>query len=631
MNGYTGKILHINLSTKEISIEEPDPVFYRRYLGGSGFVGYYLLKETPKGTDPLGPENILVFAGGTFTGVPIAGAGRSVVGAKSPLTGGYGEAEAGGFFGAELRKAGFDAAIIKGKASEPVYLWVHDGEVEIRSAEKIWGTTTKDCQTIIREELGDENIRISMIGPGGEKMVRFACIINDVKHAAGRTGLGAVMGSKNLKAIAVRGKGTISLVDKEIVRKNAKWMAENWRNFIFPLHEHGSAGNLPLLQHIGALPTHNHSKNRFEGASEISGQKMTETILVGREGCYACPVHCKRKVSIIDGDYPVDSAYGGPEYETIGSFGSNCDVANLKAISKAHELCNAYSLDTISTGGMISLAMECYEKGIITCEDTGGLDLSFGNERTMVELTRQICERDGFGDLLAEGPAAFIEKFGEQTRDFSVDVKNSALPMHESRVRHAHAFGYALSPTGADHMHNFWDHSMASSPVSEDMQGMGVYESASGTMLNHQKIRAYAYGSTWSWIHNIICNCMYIPWPKEKLIELINTITGWKTTYWELMKTCERTVTLARVFNMREGLGRNDDCLPTRYYESIDIYPGVDRLAFEDSLSAYYGIMGWDENTGLPTRGKLIELDIEWAFCALSENLKQNQSIKIVN
>lgn len=614
MNGYTGKILHINLSNNEIFVEEPNLLFYRKYLGGAGFVTYYLLKEIPQGADALGIDNVIVFACGPFTGMPIAGSGRNVVGAKSPLTNGLGEAEVGGYFGAELRRAGFDAIVIKGKSESPVYLWIHDETVEMRSAEYLWGTETKNCQQLLREELGDDKIGITMIGAGGEKMVRFACVINDVTHAAGRTGIGAVMGSKNLKAIAVKGTKKIDVADKNAVQDNAKWMANNWKDHVGELHQHGSAGNVPILQHIGALPTRNFSENRFEGFMNISGQTMSDTILVARDGCYACPVRCKRRVEVDKGEFTVSKAYGGPEYETVGAFGSNCGVDDLAAVSKANELCNAYGLDTISTGGMISFAMECFEKDIIKIEDTGGLDLHFGNAASMVELTRQICTREGLGNMLAEGPAAIISNFGEEARNLCNDVKNSHLPMHESRIRHGHAFGYAMSPTGADHMHNFWDHTIGNNPVSEDMMGLGIYNSVPGTVLNQEKVRAYAYGSTQSWIHNIICNCMYVPWSREQLINLINAITGWKTNMWELMKTCERVLSLMRVFNIREGLTQKDDRLPPRFFEPIDQYAGINRQAFINAKALYYCIMGWDATSGIPKKEKLIELDVEWAY-----------------
>jgi len=612
VKGYAGKILRVNLTNDQIWVEEPPDSFYRRYIGGQGFVAHYLLKEMPKGTDPLGPDNVLVFATGTFTGIPVPGAGRNAVGAKSPLTGGYGEADVGGFFGAELKHAGYDAIVVQGKASKPVYLWVHDGEVEIRPAAHLWGMTTLDCQETIKEELQDSRVRLAVIGPGGEKMVRYACIINDLKHAAGRTGMGAVMGSKNLKAIVTRGRAKVPVADEDRVRELGKWMRDHWEEMMGQLHDLGSAGNVLFLNQMGVLPTRNFQDGQFEGASRISGEAMKNTILVGREGCYACPVRCKRVVEVNDDEYQVSRAYGGPEYETVAAFGSNCGVDDLKAIAKAHELCNAYGLDTISTGGMVAFAMECFEEGLLTTEDTGGLELRFGNAKAMVKLTRQICKREGFGDILAEGPRHASAKIGPGSEKFSMDVKCQGLPMHEPRSRHGQGLGYAVSPTGADHMHNFWDHVIASEPTSEVSQSLGLYESVPPTELNPQKVRAYIYWTNWAWLHNHLCNCMYVRWTRDQIVSLVRAITGWQTNMWELMKAAERSITMSRVFNTREGLTRSDDVLPERMAVAVGNYPGIAPKVIDESLTTFYGMMGWDPQTGLPTLAKLQELDIEW-------------------
>jgi aldehyde:ferredoxin oxidoreductase len=616
MNGYTGKILRVDLTDGKIEIEEPAESFYRRYLGGSGFVGYYLLKEIPKGADPLGPDNLLIMAGGTLTGAPVAGSGRSAVGAKSPLTGGYGEADVGGFFGAEMRRAGFDAVVVRGKAPSPVYLWIHDGEAEIRPAEYLWGTTTLKCQEAVRAELGEPRARLAMIGPGGEKLVRYACVINDVKHAAGRTGLGAVMGSKNLKCVAARGRMSVPVADEDGFKALARYMSENWKERALGMHELGTNGGLLGLNASGRLPTRNFQDGQFAGAEAISGEAMRDTILVDRGGCFACPIRCKRVVKVEDDEYQVDPAYGGPEYETVGAFGSNCGVDDLRAVSKANELCNAYGLDTISAGMAVSFAMECFENGLLTLEDTGGLDLRFGNAQAMVELTRQIGEREGLGDLLAEGPTRAAARIGRGAEAYVLDVKKQPFPMHECRTRHGQALGYAVSPTGADHMHNIWDGGLASEPLREGMQSLGIYESVPETELNAHKVRAYTFNVNLRWVHNQIGCCMFIPWSRDQIVQLIRAIAGWETNVWELMKAGERGVTMARVFNLREGLTRADDVLPPRtavphVSGTLNEKP-VDPEDLDEAVSIFYGMMGWDPSTGVPTEAKLHELDIAW-------------------
>lgn len=616
MNGFTGKILKVDLSTRTIEVEEPDAAFYRRYLGGNGFVGYYLLNEMPAGVDPLGPDNLLVFAGGPITGVPIAGSGRSVVGGKSPLTDGYGEADVGGFFGAEMRRAGFDAIVVKGRADSPVYLWVHNGQAEIRPADHLWGKTTLETQEAVREELGEPRARLAMIGPAGEKLVRYACVINDLKHAAGRTGMGAVMGSKNLKCVAARGNAAVPVADTDGVRALAKGMADTWRDKAAGMHELGTAGGLVGLHKVGALPTRNFQDGQFEGAEAIGGERMRDTILVDRGGCFACPIRCKRVVKIDDAEYQVDPEYGGPEYETIGAVGSNCGVDDLRAISKSNELCNAYGLDTISAGMAISFAMECFEAGLLTTEDTDGLDLRFGNGAAMVEMTRLIGERQGLGDLLAEGPTRAAAKIGAGAEAFVVDVKKQPFPMHECRTRHGQALGYAVSPTGADHMHNFWDEGQNADPLGESLQSLGIYERVAPTVLNAHKVRAYTVSTNWRWVANHLGLCMFIPWSSDEVVQIVRAITGWRTNLWELIKAGERGVTLARVFNLREGLTRADDTLPPRMMEyhksgTLNEKPVMPET-LEEALTTFYGMMGWDPDQGVPTRETLDALDIAW-------------------
>ncbi len=617
MNGYTGKILNVDLTTGTLHIEEPEELFYRRYLGGAGFIAYYLLKEVSAETDALDPDNVLVFAGGPITGVPVAGAGRSAVGAKSPLTGGYGEADVGGFFGAEMRQAGFDAVVVRGKAPTPVYLWLHDGEAELRPADHLWGMTTAECQETVRDELGEKRARMALIGPAGENLVRYACIINDLKHAAGRTGLGAVMGAKNLKCIAARGRAAIPIADNAAFKQLAKHMRDTWKERAWGMHELGTPGGLTGLNERGALPTRNFQDGQFEGAEKIGGEALRDTILIDRGGCFACPIRCKRVVEVNDGDYNVDPTYGGPEYETIGAFGSNCGVDDLRAISKANELCNAYGLDTISTGMVISFAMECFENGLLTLDDTDGLDLHFGNAQAIVTLTQQIAAREGLGDLLAEGSEYAAAQIGGGAKAFAINVKGQPFPMHECRIRHGQGLGYAVSPTGADHMHNIWDEGVAQKSLGEGWLSTGVYTPVETAVLNGQKVHAYTVNTNQKWLINHLGLCMFIPWTTDHIVKLVRSITGWETNLWELLQTAERSVTMMRLFNLRAGWTAADDVLPARMAKphvsgTLNEKP-ITPEVLEKGVHTFYSMMGWDPETGIPTQAQLEKLEIAWA------------------
>jgi len=590
--GYNSKILRVNLTNRQMSIEEPDEDFYRRYMGGRGFIGYYLLNELQPGIEPLGPDNKLIFATGVITGGRIAGSGRNSVGAKSPLTDGYGEAEAGGFWGPELKRAGYDAIIIEGKSEKPVYLWLGSGEPELKDASHLWGKAVLETETAMREELGDRNIKTALIGPAGENQVRVACILNDITHAYGRSGIGAVMGSKNLKGIAARGKKPPAIADQAKIKEIVSWMGQNYSKGMQDL---GTSGGLMGLNQGGGLPTRNFREGVFEGAEAISGQTMRDTILINRGTCYACPVKCKRVVKV-DEPYKVDPAYGGPEYETLGSLGSNCGVDNLAAVSKANELCNALGLDTIGVGTVISFAMDCFENGLITENDTDGIQLNFGNADAMVKMVEMIANRQGIGDLLAEGVKRAAEKIGNGASEFAMHVKGQEFPMHEPRFKPGMGMGYAISPTGADHM-----------------QGM---HDAGSTDVGPDKVRRFLYSQFWSSFRNCAGICVFLSYMRNQFPEIIQGLTGWNVTDWDLMKVGERTLNMTRAFNVREGFTKADDIFPKRIHEAFTSGPlagigyGEDKLS--EAVSMYYGMAGWDKETGVPRRGKLQELDIEW-------------------
>jgi len=616
--GYNGKILRVNLSHRTVSVEEPEDNFYRRYFGGRGFISYYLIKELKAGVDPLGPENKLVFASGVVTGVPVGGCGRNSVGGKSPLTGAYGDAEVGGYWGAELKQAGYDAIIVDGKAESPVYLWIKDGETEIRDASHLWGKTTAETQEIIRSDVGEPLARTAIIGQAGEKLVRYACILNDVTHAAGRTGMGAVMGSKNLKAIAVRGHNRLTLASPDAVATLAKWLRDVVGIVMGGFQAQGTAVGLRALNKEGGLPTRNFQQGVFEDADKISGRAMKESILVGRGSCYACPVRCKREVSVSE-PYQVDSVYGGPEYETLASFGSSCGIDDLAAIAKANELCNAHGLDTISAGAVVAFAMECFERGILSERDTGGLKLNFGNASAMVQVVDMIARREGIGDILAEGVARAASRIGKGAEEFALHVKGQEIPMHEPRYKQGLGLGYAISPKGADHTMSLHDSMYASEgPLLESTRALGILEPLALDDLSPAKVRMVVYHSCWQHLLDCLVMCNFMPFNYRQVEELVCGVTGWNSTVYELMKVGERCLAITRAFNIREGLGRKDDLLPQRFFTPLPSGPlqgvGIDKDKFEQAKETFYSMLGWDKIDGVPGLGKLQELGIEWVF-----------------
>ena len=611
-------ILRIDLTDEKITIEHPEGQFYRKYLGGMGFISYYLLKELEKGTDPLSPDNKLIFAAGPLTGVPIAGSGRHAVGAKSPLTGGFGCAESGGFWGAELKKAGFDAIIVEGKAKKPVYLWIKDGNAEIRDASHLWGKFTGESDSIIREELDEKLVRIAQIGPGGENLVQYACIMNELRDAAGRSGMGAVMGSKNLKAVAVRGSNKLDIASKDKLSEMRKLFNEKFLKPYSEVFSHGTpvSGTMKDFTEVGNLPIRNFRDGNGDfKAEDLDPRNVKTEVNLEMEGCYACSLRCK-KIVYLDEKWDYDIRYGGPEYETLGALGSNCGISDFQAVSKAHELCNKYSIDTISTGVTISFAMECFENGILTKEDTNGLDLKFGNVDAMLKMTEMIGKREGLGDLLAEGSKKAAEKIGKGAEKYAMHVKGQEIPMHEPRLKRALGVGYMVSPTGAEHMSNLHDTALTNKASISQFKHLGILEPIPLENLSSQKIRALLYQVNLSLMINSLCMCQFMPWDVHQLNMILRASTGLNTTSWELMKIGERVNTMTRIFNLREGLTMDDDNLPDRFFSPTNSGAISETSLKVDEVrkarKTYYKMMGWNEK-GIPKEEKIQELAIHWA------------------
>jgi aldehyde:ferredoxin oxidoreductase len=608
-----------------LTVEEPSEGFYRKYLGGQGLGMHYLLKGNPAGVDPLSPLSIMAITLSVTTGAPISGQSRVMVNAKSPLTGTIGDAQAGGFWPAEAKSAGFDAVIIKGKAERPVYLWLHDGEAELRDASHLWGRITGDVDAAIREELGDPKIQVMQIGPAGEKLALYACIINMANRAAGRTGMGAVMGSKNLKAIAVRGQRKPPLADRQALSALAKWGAKNFPDSdIYDMGLHGTADVLSYQHEDGGLPTRNWDSGVFEGYEALSGVTMTNTILKERDTCYACVVRCKRVVEIAEGPYQVDPVYGGPEYETLATFGSYCGISDLAAVAKANQICNMYGLDTITTGATIAWAMDCFEQKILSIEDTDGIELRFGNAEAMVAMTELIAKREGLGDLLAGGMAQAAKTLGAEAEALVTAVKANPLPAHMPEVKRSLALIYAVNPYGADHQSHEHDPSYGDYP--ERMAELGLVNAQPDDILNEEKVRYSMVTQHFYSLMNTIGVCQFVWGPSwqlygpGQLVEMVRAVTGWDVNIHELVTAGERALNMMRAFNAREGFTRADDKLPRKLFKPLDGGPSAGIAITEDemasALSTYYALCGWDSE-GRPTRAKLEELGLAWVADAM--------------
>ena len=624
--GYTGNILRVDLTTKKHRIEHPPENFYRTYWGGRALSLYYMLKEMRPKIDPFSPDNLLIFAPSVITGTPAPAIPRYTVCAKSPLTGAEGESEAGGWWGPELKKAGFDAILIKGNSSTPVYIYIKDGQVEIKDATHLWGKDTGETQKIIRKELADNKIRIAQIGPAGENLVRFANIVNELKHFNGRNGLGAVMGSKKLKAIAVRGTKPINLYNKDKIIQIAKQIAVRAKTHPIAqsLKKNGTAGVVRIKYETGCLPSYNWTTGYFEKGENLTAEVYNKTILKKTEGCYGCPILCKRIVEVNDPDLKVDPLYGGPEYESVAALGSLCGVDDLKYVAKANELCNKYTMDTISTGSTISFAMQCYQEGILTKEDTGGIDLAFGNKDAVLKMIDKIAHREGLGNLLADGSYIAAQKIGKEAEKFIHQVKGQEIPMHDPRAKVGVGLSYALADYGPDHMkapHDPYFENSNSLGIKE-MSGLGILEPLSSTDISAKKAKLFKLLDIYWTVFNIlgVCDFGYVPFSvgtMEELLEIISSTTGWRTSWFELMKVGERSINMARIFNMREGFTSQDDILPEVFFKNFQGGPldgkfAINKEDFEKAIRLRYELMGWDADTGIPTPVKLIELGLDW-------------------
>jgi aldehyde:ferredoxin oxidoreductase len=631
--GYTGKILRVDLSNRKLEVEEKDEAFYRSYLGGRGIGYHYLMQDVPAKTDPFSPENILVLATGVMTGAALPAACRFAAVGKSPLTGTAGESEAAGFFGPELKMAGFDAVVFKGRAEKPVYLWVTGGKAQIKDATHLAELGAREVEDAIRDEMDSKKIRVAQTGLAGMNRVRFANITNNLGHFNGRCGFGALMGSKNVRAVAALGTEKLEFQDPAFLRETAQHYAATFKNNPSgeALYVYGTTAFAEILSAAGALPVDNFRRSQLDDATPVSGDTYNEILLQKRRGCYACPIRCKRGIALDDPKYGVDSRYGGPEYETMAALGTNLNILDLKAIAKGNEICNRYCLDTISTGMTIAFACECFQEGIISKDDTDGLELRFGDADLMIQLLELIARREGFGDLLAEGTTRLAKKWGVTDKPCHLAVKGQEISMHDPRVKVGVGIGFAVSPYGADHMTAAHDNAFVDekSFALNSVKPLGIYEPMPATEISAQKVRNYKIlENFWRTLDALgLCVFGYAPrsvMPIDTMVRCVHAVTGWETSLFELMRAGERGTLIARAFNSREGFSANHDRLPQRLFDPKPDGANAGRNIFKEedfneAIRLYYDMIGCDPETGRPHRSKLLELGLEWIEALLNK------------
>lgn len=602
-----GQLLRVDLTTRTCKDEPIDPETARAFIGGAGYAARLINDEVPGDTDPLSPANKLVFMTGPVTATIFPTSARYEVCTKSPLTNMWLDSSSAGWWARDFKLAGYDGLIVEGKADSPVYLWISDGKAEIRDASHIWGLDSFETQEVIRKELGDDKIKVACIGPSGEKQILLACVMNDEGRAAGRGGAGAVMGSKNLKAIAVRGTGKTPVADEARLREAVKKLRE-------VLSHHPVVANFTpygtgfLMEHgwvSGDVPNQNWAKGIWpEGCEALSGRRMAETILVPHAACQGCFIRCARWIRINEGRFAMEGP--GPEYETLAAFGTMLMNKDLESVCWANDLCNRYGVDTISTGAAIAFAMEAYEKGIITKEEAG-CELTWGNVDAIIEMTEQICQGRGLGAILGKGVKRASAEIGRGTEEFAVHVKGMEVPYHDPRAYFSMAATYATGPRGACHMHGASFVFEQGAPLPDTGQPLEIDRFADerkGYLAIVGQDKASVTGSL------VICQMASDGMGYPDMANVLEAITGEPWTPERVAKTGERITNMQRVFSLKCGITGADDVLPKRLLQPVTegSHAGkVPNLAVQ--LAEYYRLRGWDEN-GRPTKEKLEELGL---------------------
>jgi aldehyde:ferredoxin oxidoreductase len=603
-----GIILRVDLTAGAVKTEPLPEEMAKLYIGGRGIGAKILYDEVKAGVDPLSPANKLVFANGPLTGTIAQSCSRWMVITKSPLTGGIIRSTTGGSFGAELKSAGFDVLIVEGKTDKPVYLWIKDNQVEIRDAAKLKGLLSDETASAVRKELKDEKIKVATIGPAGEKLVRFAAIVDD-RRTASRGGVGTVMGSKNLKAIAVRGSKRIELADRAKLKEVTKnQVATSQQSPLFQGFSHlGTPGSTVLIHELGVYPVRNFQDGVLEGFHENLTPEKIEEVFVKDVHCHNCYIHCGSIMKVVSGPYASDGVEG-PEFETVWSFGGEVGNTNLGMIIEANRICDDYGVDTISAGNCIGFAMELYEKGILTRKDVDGLDLTWGNQEAIIRLLKKIATREGIGNLLAEGTKRAAQKIGKGADRYAMHVKGLEIPAYDPRGAKAHGLNLATSNIGASHMTGYATQELFGIPESVERftpEGKGkLCKWNQDLMTISDSIIACGFPFLFGWLGIATYK------------QLLPAATGIEDFSDEsyLLEIGERIYTVERAFNVREGFSRKDDILPSRFLNETPKSGPVKGHVFEmeQILDEYYEGRGWDKKTGNPTRTKLESLGLKF-------------------
>lgn len=612
MFGYHKKLLRVDLTNRAIDVEELEGKTLRKYIGGLGIATKAVYEGTGPDTDPLSPDNVIAMVTGPCTGTNVPTSGRHHIVARSPLNGFFGGANVGGSWAVHFKRAGFDGVVITGKAEEPVYLWIHDGKVEIRDARTIWGKDSYESTAWLKKETAQE-ATVAVIGPAGERMAKIASIphIGTLVRTAARTGLGAVMGSKNLKAVVAYGKESGDVARSGELQALIKKLMPHIKESTAGFGKYGTSGGLENYGKMGNFPFKNWKQALWpEGIKKINGVTMHDTILSGSRACMSCPIGCGRHIKVDDSPYgPMDCE--GPEYETIGTLGGLCLIDDLLAISKANQLCNMYGIDTISAGGTVAFAMEAYERGIITKADTDGVDLTWGNGKALVDIVYKMCKGEGIGKLMTAGSRRMAEELGHNSIEFAMHVKGLEPSAHDPRRFFSQALSYATAARGACHNAS-WSHGYE---IGMTMPEIGITEPQDPYQIEGKEVLTAKMQDLMSVMDAMIL-CRFTQVGKAlnvtNHVDFLNLITGWDVDIPEYMKAGERIFNLTRMFNVRYGCSRKDDVLPPRFLTENRTGEGLTNQLppMGQLLSNYYDYRGWTPE-GMPTDEKLKELGLD--------------------